>query len=103
VTTNASQPRPVPPPMCDQAEFDELMTEMVADETPRLFAIVHELGERADGWIAAWGLAFPDHVDLISTRGLTTASSPEHALQKLTRRRNLTPHLVWVTSERTAS
>jgi hypothetical protein len=97
MTPDAAEPDDIPPPMCDQAEFDELMAEMVADETPRLFAIVHELGERADGWIAAWGLAFPDHVKLISSRGLATHDSPEHALQKFGRR-DLTPHLVWVTT-----
>jgi hypothetical protein len=78
------------------------MAEMVADETPRLFVIVHEPGERADGWIAAWGQAFRDHAKVISTRGLMSLNSPVRALQKFGRR-DLTPHLVWVAPERTAS
>jgi hypothetical protein len=36
-----------------EAEFAELVTELVADIAPRLFAVVEECGERADGWIVA--------------------------------------------------
>jgi hypothetical protein len=95
-TTDVSQDRAVPPPLCDQAEWDELMAEMVADEAPRLFAVAHEVGERVDGWVAAWGLAFDDHVEVISDRGWMRLSSPDRALWLLGRRPNITAHIVWV-------
>jgi hypothetical protein len=39
---------------------------MVADEAPRLFAIVQEYGERVDGRIAARGIAFDNHAEVAS-------------------------------------
>ena len=36
------------PPMCGTEEFAELMAEMVAEDAPRLFAVVQEFGERVD-------------------------------------------------------
>ncbi|MGH3897610.1 MAG: hypothetical protein ACRDTA_05030 [Pseudonocardiaceae bacterium] len=36
-------------PLCDEAEFTELIDEMVAEEAPRLFAVVQEY---ANGWTA---------------------------------------------------
>ena len=103
MTIEADPTEPVPPPMCDQAEFDELMAEMVADETPRLFAIVHELGERADGWVTAWGLAFDDHVEVVRDGGLLRLRSPERALWIFGRRSDLTPHLVWAPAHSTSA
>lgn len=76
------QPDPVPaqaevewdslPPICDEAEFAQEIAELVAAEAPRLFAVVQEYGERVDGRIAAWGLAFEDHA---RSSGWTTAST----------------------------
>lgn len=96
MTIDASQPEVVPLPMCDQAEFDELVSEMVTDEAPRLFAVVHELGDRADGWITAWGMAFRDHVKILRPGGALKLSSPEHVLQVFGRQPHLKPHLVWL-------
>ena len=42
-------------PLCDEAEFNELVDELVADEAPRLFAVMQVYGEQVDGRIAAWG------------------------------------------------
>jgi hypothetical protein len=55
--------------LCGEEEFAELVTEMVSDEAPRLFAVVQELGTREDGWIAAWGLAFENRAQLVHSDG----------------------------------
>lgn len=57
------------PPLCGEEEFTGLLENMVADEAPRLFAIVQEYGQRVDGAIAAWGMAFTDHTEIISVDG----------------------------------
>lgn len=41
-------------PLCSEAQFTELIEEMVGECAPQLFAVVQELGDRVDGWIAAW-------------------------------------------------
>lgn len=35
-------------PLCDEAEFAQEIAELVAEQAPRLFAVVQEYGERAD-------------------------------------------------------
>lgn len=56
-------------PLGDEAEFAELVK--VADTAPCLFALVEECGERADGWIVAWGMQFEDHAEVVAAdRGL---------------------------------
>lgn len=56
-------------PLCDEERFAELVQRMVAYSAPRLFALVEEYGERADGRVAAWGMAFEDRVYAISADG----------------------------------
>ncbi|MCA1671371.1 MAG: hypothetical protein LC799_03935 [Actinobacteria bacterium] len=46
--------RPGHAPLCGEAEFTELVGELVADEAPRLFAVVQEYGTRVDGRIVVW-------------------------------------------------
>lgn len=69
------------PPLCDEPEFAELLNSIVAHEAPRLFAIVEEYGERVDGRIAAWGMAFTDHAEVVSAERTQRMSlqSPENA------------------------
>jgi len=85
-------------PLCDEAEFAELVDEMVADEAPRLFAVVQEYGKRVDGRIAAWGMAFDDRAEIISVDDGTSVSlsSPERAALGFNRRPNITARVVWV-------
>ncbi len=86
-------------PLCDEAEFAREVNELVADEAPRLFAVVHEYGERVDGCVAAWGLAFEDHVEVIGVGGRrrhVITRSPERAARAF-RRPHITTRLVWVT------
>jgi hypothetical protein len=39
--------------------YEEDIQELLAEETPRRFAIVQDWGDRYDSRIAAWGLAYP--------------------------------------------
>lgn len=73
------------------------MDELVAGELPRLFALVEEYGERADGWILAWDIAFEDHAELITVDcgGSGRFQSAESARRVFSRRRKV--RLVWGT------
>ncbi|MGH3901858.1 MAG: hypothetical protein ACRDTA_27100 [Pseudonocardiaceae bacterium] len=85
-------------PLCGEAEFTELIQELVAEEAPGLFAVVQEYGERADGRIAAWGIAFEHCAEVVGVdRGVhVSLRSPERAVRAFTRRPHITAHLVWV-------
>jgi hypothetical protein len=71
-------------PLCAEPEFAALVEELVADCAPRLFALVEETGERADGRIFAWGMALEDHVEVIgmdrSIRGSFESADSAHRL-----------------------
>ncbi|MGH3769397.1 MAG: hypothetical protein ACRDS0_02925 [Pseudonocardiaceae bacterium] len=54
-----------PAPLCDEPRFAALAEGLVADFAPRLFALLEEEGERVDGRIFAWGMAFEDHAEVI--------------------------------------
>lgn len=87
-------------PIGTEEEFAAVVGEMVAGELPRVFALVEEYGERADGWIIAWGIAFADHAELVTVdcgaRG--GFRSAESARSAFARRR--TVRLVWPASVR---
>lgn len=57
------------PPLCGEEQFASMMEGLVADAAPRMFAIVQEYGDRVDGHIAGWGMAFDDHVEAVSMDG----------------------------------
>lgn len=82
-------------PLCSEEEFAQEVRELVADEAPRVFALVEEYGERVDGWIVAWGMAFDDRVEVISANGglRMTFNSGERAQRAFSRRRKI--RLVW--------
>jgi hypothetical protein len=52
-----------------------------------------------DGRIAAWGMAFEDHVELVCVDDhmWMTLRSPERAAYLLSHRPHVTARLVWVT------
>jgi len=85
-------------PIGTEEEFAALLSEIVAEERPRLFSLCEEYGDRVDGWILAWGLAFADRADVVGAdRGMSgTFRSPESALRLLSRRRKL--RLLWCDS-----
>jgi hypothetical protein len=88
-------------PLCDEDEFAAIIEEMVADEAPRLFAIVQEYGERVDSRIAAWGMAFADHAEVVSVElGLRTSlQTPENALRLFNFGSHIRARLVWFNSD----
>ncbi|GAA3841069.1 hypothetical protein GCM10022243_04300 [Saccharothrix violaceirubra] len=49
--------------------FAEVVDGMVTDFAPRLFAVVQVRGDRLDGRVAAWGMAFPEHAEVVTTDG----------------------------------
>ena len=82
-------------PLCSEEEFAQEVRELVAADAPQVFALVEERGERLDGRIVAWGMAFDDHVDVLSVNGVRHASLPsvERAHRMFSRRRKI--RLVW--------
>lgn len=92
-----AQDHPDLAPFCGEAEFAELLDGMVTDEAPRLFAVVQVFGERADGRIAAWGLAFEEHARVVSESGGTwmRLRAPENAIRLFTVGDHVRAHLVW--------
>jgi hypothetical protein len=88
----------IPEPLCGKEEFAELLAEMVADQAPRVFAVVQEYGDRVDGRIAAWGMAFDDSAAVVNVEGsiVVTTASAEKALRGFGFGSHITPHLVWV-------
>lgn len=85
-------------PLGDEPEFAAILESTVADEAPRLFAIIQEYGERVDGRIAAWGMAFDDHAEVVSVahgmRGSLRA--PEDALRLFHFGSHIRARLVWL-------
>ncbi|GGP43480.1 hypothetical protein [Saccharothrix coeruleofusca] len=90
-------------PLWDEAGFADFLQGLAQDDAPRLFAIAHEYGTRQDGWIAAWGMAFADRADVVSTEGdfRATAKDPDSALATFERFKggeDVKLHLLWVKS-----
>ncbi|MEU9883990.1 hypothetical protein [Sphaerisporangium sp. NPDC051011] len=90
-------------PLCGAAEFDVLVRDMVVEEAPRVFAVVQEYGRRADGRIAAWGMAFREQTQVICTEdgACMILDSPERAVHRFSRRPDVTVRLLWLPFNRT--
>lgn len=90
------------PPLGTEEEFAAELADLVASERPRLFAICEEIGDRVDGWVVAWGLAFEDRAEVIRTDDGVRAScqSAETALRVLGRRRRRRLRLLWCDPKR---
>lgn len=89
-------------PLGNETQFASQINTMVTDEAPHLFALVEEVKDRVDAAIIAWGMAFSDHVEVISAghsgiRGIF--STAQRAQRLLSTRHNLI-RLVWVTEVR---
>jgi hypothetical protein len=82
-------------------DFATLVTEMVTDQAPRLFAVVLELGEQVDGRIVAWGMALDDHAYMTTVDGKNqyVLAEPGNALRYVRSRPGTTPHVIWATPE----
>jgi hypothetical protein len=88
-------------PLCGEDEFTAIMEEMVADEAPRLFAVVQVYGERVDARIAGWGMAFADHAEVVSVERTQriTLQAPENALLIFTYGTHVRTRLVWLNAD----
>ncbi|HEX6351366.1 hypothetical protein [Actinophytocola sp.] len=82
-------------PACDEPEFAALLETMVADEAPRLFAVIQEYGERVDAVIAAWGVAFDDHAEIVAHRLRMSVREPANALRMFHVGNHVRARLVW--------
>lgn len=69
-------------PLCDEEQFASVLRSMVAVNAPRLFAAIEEFGERVDARIAAWGVDFDGHAEVVTVDfGMRMGlASPEDAL-----------------------
>ncbi|MDQ3579479.1 MAG: hypothetical protein M3443_18165, partial [Actinomycetota bacterium] len=85
-------------PLCSREEYERLIAGMVCEFAPRLFAVIQEYGDRVDGRIAAWGLAFDDYAEIVGVdRGLRmSTTSPEQSLIGFTHRPDITARVMWV-------
>ncbi|MEW1719510.1 hypothetical protein [Streptomyces sp. NPDC093109] len=85
-------------PLCDEEEFTAELEQLATDEAPRLFAVMQVLGDRVDGWVAAWGMAFGDRAEVVSTDGGRRLSlgSPERAVQRFAHAPEVSARLVWM-------
>lgn len=83
--------------MCGEEQFATVLRSMVAVNTPSVFAVIEELGERVDARIAAWGLDFGDHAEVVTVDFGTRMglSSPDDALLVFRGGHRTRPRLVW--------
>lgn len=69
-----------------------------ADETPRLFPVVQEYGDREGARIAAWGMAFANHVEVAAVDGTLRLNlrTPTNALRAFGGGGQVRTRLVWL-------
>lgn len=92
-------------PGADDTEFTTLVAEMVADQAPRVFAVVLEYGEQIDAQIIGWGMALDEgaYVTSVDGKNQYLLAEPENALKYVPRHAHTTPHLVWASPARVLS
>ena len=85
-----------PGPPWTEKEYQQLVAELVADESPTVFAVVEDRDDRLDGRIAAWVLEFPDGAEVICTDGEArmSLSSMDRVLARFGRQPGVTARLV---------
>ncbi|MGW4109503.1 hypothetical protein ACWEFJ_01340 [Actinosynnema sp. NPDC004786] len=86
-------------PLCDEPQFAAMLESVALTSAPRVFAVVQEFGERADGWVAAWGFAFEDRAEVVAVddRSRMSLGKPENAVHLFSsKRRHLRARLVWM-------
>ncbi|MEV6706769.1 hypothetical protein [Micromonospora wenchangensis] len=88
---------PDPAPLGTPEEFHLMLVELANEFAPRRFALCEEYGDRLDGAVFAWGLAFPDsallrHDGRTSTGHFATAESALRLFARTGRRLRL----IWI-------
>ncbi len=53
-------------PRGDDTPSTSKINTMVTEQAPHIFALVEELKDPTEAVIIAWGMAFPDHVEIMS-------------------------------------
>ncbi|WP_406382750.1 hypothetical protein [Streptomyces sp. NBC_01618] len=104
----SENPHPADEPSMDSAgseeleplgrrEFELLVQDLVRETAPRVFAVVHELGDCEDGVVAAWGLAFEDRAEVVLPEGISrlSARTPESALRFFNGANGSRARLIW--------
>lgn len=88
-------------PLWAEPEFAAHLDELVASFAPRLFALAEEAGERLDGRIVAWGMAFQDHAEVVKVDGTSrgTFLSADRAREIFTLSHRGKIRLVWYKPE----
>lgn len=83
-------------PPWTEDEYQRLVAELVADESPTVFAVVEDRDDRQDGRIAAWVLEFPDETEVICTEDgvRMSLSSVDRVLPNFGRQPGVTARLV---------
>ncbi|WP_320067148.1 hypothetical protein [Micromonospora sp. RTGN7] len=80
-----------------EEEFQQALVELVNDFAPRRFAICEEHGDRVDGEVFAWGLAFGDGALLCDdARSLTGRFRDAGSAMRLFARTGRRLRLIWV-------
>ncbi|ATE58005.1 hypothetical protein [Actinosynnema pretiosum] len=92
--------------MIGQGDYHRWLKQEAREQAPRLFAIAYEIGDREDGEIAAYGLAFDDHAETVDVDDghHTRSEDAAHALalyERFAAPDNLKAHLLWLDQERT--
>ncbi|MDG4814584.1 hypothetical protein O7628_03540 [Micromonospora sp. WMMD956] len=88
--------RPIPP-LGTPEEFHRMLVELVEEFAPRRFAICEEHGDRIDGEVVAWGMAFDECAllrcdDQSATGHFTSAESALRLFARTGRRLRL----IWI-------
>lgn len=87
-------------PQVDSTDFTTLVSKMVTDQAPRVFAIVLEYGEQIDAQVIGWGMALDESAYVTTVDGRTqyVVAVPENALKYVISPTNTTPRLVWASA-----
>ncbi|MGW0433792.1 hypothetical protein ACWDV4_14800 [Micromonospora sp. NPDC003197] len=86
-----------PQPLGTPEEFHQMLVDIAVDFAPRRFAICEEYGDRLDGRVFAWGLAFEEQalVSDVECRFLGRFQAADSAVRLFSRTgRHL--RLIWV-------
>ncbi|MET0237426.1 MAG: hypothetical protein ABW224_22445 [Kibdelosporangium sp.] len=99
-TTDTSASGRTAKPHAVGTDFTTLVAEMVADQAPRVFAVVLEYGDQVDAQVIAWGMALDESAYVTTVDGSYQylLAEPENALKYVPRKADATPHLVWAGS-----
>jgi hypothetical protein len=86
-----------PQPLGSAEEFHQMLVDLVNDHAPRRFAVCEEHGDRVDGEVFAWGMAFSDSALLVDDHQSFTGRFADAAgAVRLFSRGGRRMRLVWI-------